>query len=85
MHDKPLSGKKVAVLVETEFIHDEIEYYKRRVPELGGELHLLSYLWDKPQVDLVNDILQRVQALQRQLGSAGSTPDSLVQLYLTDI
>jgi protease I len=54
--DKPLLGKKVAVLVETEYIHDEIEYYKKRVPELGGELTLLCYLWGKESMDLVNDI-----------------------------
>jgi protease I len=52
----PLQGKKVAVLVETEYIYDEIEYYRRRVRELGGELHLLSYLWGKPSRDFVNDI-----------------------------
>ena len=56
MSEKPLAGKKVAVLVETEYIHDEIEYYKKRVPELGGELHLLSYLWGQPSKDFVNDI-----------------------------
>jgi deglycase len=56
MNDLPLHQKKVAVLVETEFIHDEIEYYKRRIPELGGELHLLSYLWGHPSMDFVNDI-----------------------------
>lgn len=54
--DKPLFGKKVAVLVETEYIHDEIEFYKKRIPELGGELTLLCYLWGKPSRDLVNDI-----------------------------
>ncbi len=53
---RPLDGKKVAVLVETEFIHDEIEFYKRQVPALGGELHLLSYLWGRPSMDFVNDI-----------------------------
>ncbi len=53
---KPLAGKKVAVLVETEYIYDEIEYYKKHVAELGGELHLLSYLWGQPSKDFVNDI-----------------------------
>lgn len=56
MSEKPLAGKKVAVLVETEYIHEEIEYYRKWVPELGGELHLLSYLWDQPSLDFVNDI-----------------------------
>lgn len=53
---KPLAGKKVAVLVETEYIYDEIQFYRHHVAELGGELTLLSYLWDKPSIDLVNDV-----------------------------
>jgi protease I len=56
MSQMPLEGKKVAVLVETEYIYDEIEYYKRRVPELGGELHLITHLAGKPSADFVNDI-----------------------------
>jgi len=54
--EKPLLGKKIAVLVETEYIYDEIEYYKRRIPALGGEVYLLAYLWGKPSLDFVNDI-----------------------------
>ena len=52
----PLSGKRVAVLVETEYIHAEIEFYKKRVAELGGELTLLTYLWGQPSKRFVNDI-----------------------------
>lgn len=56
MSDKPLTGKKVAVLVETEYIYEEVDYYRKRVPELGGEVHLLSYLWGNPSKDFVNDV-----------------------------
>lgn len=52
---KILEGKKVAVLVETEYIYDEIVFYRQQVEALGGELHLLSYLWSKPQLTFVND------------------------------
>ena len=52
----PLKGKRVAVLVETEYIHDEIEFYKKRIPALGGELVLLSYLWGAPEKRFVNDV-----------------------------
>jgi putative intracellular protease/amidase len=54
--EQPLSGKRVAVLVETEYIYDEIEYYRKRIPELGGEVTFLAYLWGKPSMDFVNDI-----------------------------
>ncbi len=53
--EKPLAGKRVALLVETEYIHDEIVYYQQQVESLGGELHLLTYLWDKPSLTFVND------------------------------
>lgn len=51
-----MSGKKIAVLVETEYIYDEIEFYRNRIPELGGQVFFLSYLWGKPTMDFVNDI-----------------------------
>lgn len=54
--EKSLLGKKIAVLVETEYIHAEIEFYKTRIPELGGEVMLLSYLWGNTSLDIVNDI-----------------------------
>ncbi len=55
-NNKPLAGKKVAVLVETEYIYDELEFYRHRIPELGGEVFFLAYLWGKPSMDIVNDI-----------------------------
>ena len=51
-----LKGKRVAVLVETEYIYDEIEYYKERVAALGGELELLTYLWGESEKSFVNDV-----------------------------
>lgn len=56
VNNKPLAGKKVAVLVETEFISDEVEFYQHRIPELGGEVQFLAYLWGKASMDLMNDI-----------------------------
>jgi protease I len=54
--NKPLQGKKVALLVETEYIYDEVEYYKKQVAELGGELQLLTYLWNQKCKTFVNDV-----------------------------
>jgi protease I len=53
--DKPLAGKRVALLVETEYIYDEVIYYQQQVEAMGGELHLLSHLWGKPSLTFVND------------------------------
>lgn len=56
MIKKTLEGKKVAVLVETEYIHDEISYYQTQFPLLGAKVDLLSYLWGEPQKEFICDI-----------------------------
>ncbi len=43
-----LEGKKVGVLIESDFYEDEIFYYKHRFPEEGIDLHFLSRLWGQP-------------------------------------
>lgn len=53
--NQPLKGKRVAVLVETEYIYDEVAYYREQVERLGGELDLLTYLWGQPSKTFVND------------------------------
>ena len=40
-----LEGKKVAVLIESDFYEPEIHYYQRRFPEEGAEIHFLTNLW----------------------------------------
>jgi len=52
---QPLKGKRVALLLETEYIHDELLYYRQQVEMLGGELDLLTYLWGQPSKTFVND------------------------------
>jgi protease I len=54
--DTPLAGRRIAVLVETEFIWSELDCYIRRFPELGASVDLLSYLWGAKQRELVPDI-----------------------------
>ncbi len=52
----PLKGKKVAVLVETEYIPEEIERYKNGFAALGAEVDFLSYLWGAQSRTIVSDI-----------------------------
>lgn len=40
-----LQGKKIAVLIESDFYEPEIFYYQRRFPEEGAELSFMSRLW----------------------------------------
>lgn len=56
MTTRMLSGKKIAVLVETEFIPEEIKAYQTRFPELGATVHLMSRLWGSESMRFVSDI-----------------------------
>jgi len=40
-----LLGKKIGVLIESDFFENEIFYYDFRFPEEGAEVHFLSRLW----------------------------------------
>src|SRR5579859_2769325 len=43
-----LTGKKIAVLIESDYYEPEISYYQHRFAEEGAELHFLSRLWGQP-------------------------------------
>ena len=51
-----LKNKKIAVLVETEFIPSEIAYYKEYFSSLGAQVDLISYLWGQPSKLFMCDI-----------------------------
>ena len=48
MSNAPLAGKKVAVLVESEYIPYEIRAYREQFPALGAEVHFIARLWTSP-------------------------------------
>ena len=50
MSDLPLKGKKIAVLIESDYYENEIHYYQHRFPEEGMELHFLTRLWGQPSL-----------------------------------
>jgi protease I len=43
-----LTGKKVAILMESDFYEREIFYYQYRFPEEGAEVHFLTRMWGQP-------------------------------------
>ncbi|MDZ8185031.1 MAG: DJ-1/PfpI family protein [Nostoc sp. ChiSLP02] len=55
MIPRSLGGKKIAVLLESEFIPEEIEAYQKRFSELKATVHLMSRLWDQPSVRFFSD------------------------------
>lgn len=44
------TGKKVAVLIESDFYEHEIAYYQEKFPSEGVELHIISRLWGQPSL-----------------------------------
>ena len=63
MNSRLLAGKKIAVLVESEFVPGEIEAYRYGFAALGAEVHFMSRLWNQPSQTFVSDVEQ-----------AGNTP-----------
>lgn len=45
-----LQGKKIGILIESDFYEPEIFYYQRRFAEEGAELHFMSRLWGQPSL-----------------------------------
>jgi protease I len=45
-----LAGKKIGILIESDFFENEIFYYDFRFAEEGAEVHFLSRLWDNPSI-----------------------------------
>ena len=45
-----LQGKKIGILIESDFYEKEIFYYEHRFPEEGVELHFLTRLWGQPSI-----------------------------------
>src|SRR5689334_17230220 len=48
MATNKLKGKKIGVLLESDFYEPEIFYYKHRFAEADMDLHFMSRMWDQP-------------------------------------
>ncbi|GAA0691343.1 type 1 glutamine amidotransferase domain-containing protein [Kitasatospora atroaurantiaca] len=45
-----LTGRRIGILMESDFVEDEISYYRRRFTEEGAEVVLLTRLWGQPSL-----------------------------------
>jgi protease I len=66
MGDKMLSGRKIAVLLESEYIPEEIDAYGERFGELGADVHFLSRLWGNSALTFVSDAVNEPSHIARQ-------------------
>lgn len=62
--EQVLKGKKVAVLVETEYIPQEVNFYEKFFTRYGAEVDFLSYLWGEQKRTLVSDIDNETKQLE---------------------
>lgn len=65
--DRILEGKKVAVLVETEYIPEEINFYQTFFTKYGAQVDYLTQLWGQPERYLVSDVDNETKQLQKML------------------
>jgi putative intracellular protease/amidase len=66
MVEKPLTGKKIAVLVESQYIPWEIRTYRERFANMGATVHLMSRLWGNAKLSFVSEV-----------ETAGQTPETI--------
>jgi protease I len=50
LREGPLSGAKIAILVESDYFEPEIHYYQRRFAEEGAQVHFLTRLWGQSEI-----------------------------------
>jgi len=55
---RALEGKKVAVLIETEYIAEEVAYYQSFFTAQGAEVDFMTYLWGKSERVIVSDVTE---------------------------
>jgi len=67
LRDGPLSGAKVAVLMESDYFEPEIHYYQRRFAEEGAEVHYLTRLWGQPELTFLGHEWRAPFAVHRSL------------------
>lgn len=66
MNSHILSGKKIAVILESQYVPWEIQIYQERFATYGAEVHLMSRLWGNDQITFVGEV-----------DEAGKTPEEI--------
>jgi len=49
-YPKPLAGRRIAILMESDYVEEEISYYQMRFAEEGMDVALLTRLWGRPSL-----------------------------------
>jgi protease I len=69
MDTQAAHGRKIAVLMESDFYENEIFYYQLRFPEEGFELHFLTRLWGNEALEFRGHELRAPLRVERSFES----------------
>ena len=50
---QPLAGKRIAVIMESQFIPQELDIYRQRFQSYGATVDFVSHLWGNPEAALL--------------------------------
>jgi putative intracellular protease/amidase len=86
MANKPLSGKKIAILIEAQYIPIEIETYQERFAAYGATVELLSRLWGSPALRVYSTvepgIVDAVQWIEATVELESVNPDEYAAVII---
>ena len=54
-----LAGRRIAILVESDYVEEELDYYRRRFAEEGATVEWLTRLWGQPRITFTGHEYQR--------------------------
>ncbi|MFF4418732.1 DJ-1/PfpI family protein [Streptosporangium sp. NPDC001559] len=66
-----LRGRRVGILMESDFVEDEIAYYRMRFAEEGAEVDLLSRLWGNESLTFTGHEHRAPITVNGELGGLG--------------
>lgn len=75
----PLAGCKIAVLVESQYIPQEIKVYREGLAALGAEVQLITRLWGKARQTFVSEVEDSLAARIAELRAEGKTADQILE------
>jgi putative intracellular protease/amidase len=86
MADKPLSGKKIGILVEAQYIPHEIETYQKRFAGYGATVELLSRLWGNPRLRIYSTVepgaVDELQWIEATVDIESVNPDEYAAIIM---
>jgi protease I len=86
MTSKPLAGKKIAVLIEAQYIPHEIRTYQERFARYGATVDLVSRLWGNPALRVYSTVepgvVDEIEWIEATIDFGNTTPDEYAAVIM---